>query len=73
MFVLPAPARAVESDDRQAQEETSMSDIAEAILAHAEALRELAQAIREHTYAVAPQDEDEDEAPTCYMDGTPVQ
>lgn len=50
------------------------SDIAAAILAHAEAIRELAQAIREHTHSqFITVDEDEDEPATCYMDGTPIQ
>ena len=48
--------------------------IADAINAHAKAMLELAQAIREHAYLTAPSvDEDEDEPPTLYMDGTPVQ
>lgn len=48
---------------------------AEAILAHAEAIRELAQAIREHTQAqfIVEDEQEEDEAPRVYMDGTPVQ
>lgn len=50
-------------------------DIAAAILAHAEAIRELAQAIREHTQSMfIAEDEQEEDAPArFYMDGTPVQ
>ena len=44
-----------------------------AIQEHAKAMLELAQAIREHAYLTAPDDEDEDAPPQTYMDGTPVQ
>lgn len=43
-----------------------------AINGHTAALLELAQAIREHAYLTAPE-EDEDDEPSTYMDGTPVQ
>lgn len=44
----------------------------EAIRENTRALLELAQAIREHAYLTAPE-EDEDDEPRTYMDGTPVQ
>lgn len=44
----------------------------EAMKAHTDAMLELAQAIREHAYLTAPE-EDEDEPASTYMDGTPVQ
>lgn len=44
----------------------------EAIRENTAALLELAQAIREHAFLTAPE-EDEDEEPSTYMDGTPVQ
>lgn len=49
--------------------------IATAIGAHAAAILELAQAIREHTQSqfLVEDDSDEDESPRFYMDGTPVQ
>ncbi len=49
--------------------------LATAIAAHAAAILELAQAIREHTYMMAPQEEEPEEGEPIrfYMDGTPVQ
>lgn len=46
----------------------------EAIRENTKALLELAQAIREHAYLTAPDEEDDDEnTRAVYMDGTPVQ
>jgi hypothetical protein len=46
----------------------------EAIRENTKALLELAQAIREHAYLTAPDDEDDDEnTRAVYIDGTPVQ
>lgn len=49
-----------------------MNEIAAAILEHAKAMRELAQAIREHTYSLSPPDDEEESGPPCYMDGSPI-
>lgn len=49
-----------------------MNEIAAAILEHAKAMRELAQAIREH--ATSPDEEDDDETTRAvYLDGSPRQ
>lgn len=82
MRVLPAPAGTVVEAGRQdsrgkevTEKNSDQHMIATAIGAHAAAILELAQAIREHTQSqfLVEDDSDEDESPRFYMDGTPVQ
>ena len=76
MRLLPEAAGTLAKARGQDQGIAEVNDsIAAAILAHAEAIRELAQAIREHTQSmfISEDEQEEDAPPQFYMDGTPVQ